>query len=266
MKEKLFKIRKNESIYFHGKYLHLSFIHYFQEMEAPLVIPKYINGKKIVVVNDVGYMNVLLSNGIFIAKTAPLKIEKTKEKSGIVLYQLTLFEVNTGTEKDVIIVIPQQFSGSIRLAQSTYEEAEGPVVVWEASTPEEITFKDEINTFLSFWMRPIQTNNSFGSIPEIKTLGASTLLKWPWKEGTNLEYFNIFSPQEHLHQIRLGAGYFSLERNLVGSSLQLCSHTGKTVSAILSARESKKRKRVKAVEDQTEQQTEEGKGEEIDLR
>jgi len=219
-------------------------------MEASLTVPKYINGKKVVVVNDISYMNVLLSNGIFIAKTSPLKIEKTKEKSGIILYQLTLFEVNTATEKDVVVVIPQRYSDSIRLAQSTYEEAEGPVVIWETSDPEEMLLKEELNTFLSFWMRPIQQNNSFSGTPEIKPIGATTLLKWPWKEGVYEDYFATFDKEKQLHQIRLGAGYFSLERNQVGSSFQLCSHTAKTQSAVLAERESKKRKRAKVSEEQ----------------
>lgn len=221
-------------------------------METSLILPKYVNGKKIVVVNDVGYMNVLLSNGIFLAKTSPLKIEKTKEKSGIILYQLTLFEVNTQTEKDVIIVIPPQFSDSIRLAQSTYEDSEGPVVVWETSHPDEMQFKEELNTFLSFWMKPIQQNNSFSSVPEIKPISASTLLKWPWKDGTNHEYFSSFDKEKQLHQIRLGAGYFSLERNLVGSSLQLCSHTAKTQAAVAAEREQRKRKRSRVAEEKSE--------------
>ena len=213
-------------------------------MSSSLVVPKYISGKKLIIVNDVSYMNMLISNGMFVAKTTPLKIEKTKDKSGgIVLYQLTLQEVNTGLEKDVVIVLPQAYSSSVQLADSTVEEVEGKVAIWDPQTPEEEMYRSELNTLFRFWMNTIQQNNQFGSSPEIKFLSGATLLKWPWKQDTNEDYFSSFDSTKQLHQIRLGAGYYSMERNVVGFSLQLCSTPAKTIVALEEERESKKRKR-----------------------
>jgi hypothetical protein len=223
-------------------------------MSSSLTVPKYVSGKKLIIINDVSYMNMLISNGMFVAKTSPLKIEKTKDRTGgIILYQLTLQEVNTGLEKDVVIVVPPAYSSSIQLTESTLEDVEGKVAIWTPQSPDEELYRSELNTLFRFWMNTIQQNNQFGSIPEIKFLSGSTLLKWPWKQDTNEEYFSSFDPEKQLHQIRLGAGYYSMERNVVGFSLQLCSTPAKTFQALEEERATKKRKRVKKeVEEKTE--------------
>lgn len=206
-------------------------------------IPKIAVGTKYVTVNDPVWLSTLFANHLYAPVITPLKVER----GGVVMYNLQVRDLNTDKVLDVIFNCPEGISHSVKLASARQDEP-GLVVEWETSDVESKNFKDDINRCLEYWLSQIQTANSFGQVPSIRYLEQTTLLKWPWKTGSNEDYFKKFSPDQHTHQFKLGVGYFNQEYAQCGVSLQLSSYPGKTKAVIESMRASRRAKRPRTEE------------------
>lgn len=210
-----------------------------------VVIPKIVLGTKYVTVNDPIWLSTLFANHLFAPVITPLKVEK----GGVVMYNLQVRDLNTDKVLDVIFNCPEEISHSVKLATGREDEP-GLVAEWEAYDSESKAFKDDVNKCLEYWLSQIQTANSFGQVPTIRYLERNTKLKWPWKTGSNEEYFNKFIPEQHTHQFKLGVGYFNQEYSQCGVSLQLSSYPGRTKAVIESMRNTRRAKRPRTEETQ----------------
>lgn len=204
------------------------------------VKPRIYLGSKALTVYDPAWFVTCLGNHIFDPVITPLKVDK----EGVLMYVLQARDNNSGKCLDVQWELPETISNSIKLQSSTHDESaeEGLDAVWECNDSESNAYKTDVNRCLDFWLKQIQQANTFGEQPEIKYLPQLCKLKWPWKSGSNEDYFKKFRTQDHTHIIRLGVGYFTSEYGIVGASVQLSSYPGKSLSAIS---ESKTRKRKK---------------------
>lgn len=209
-------------------------------MSSTVVLPKISIGTKNVIVNDPVWLSSLFANHMFAPVITPLKIER----GGVVMYNLQVRDLNTDKVMDVIFSCPERLSHTVKLASSS--EGSGDLVAeWETNDIDSKTFKDDINRCLEFWLLQIQQASSFGQVPKIRSLQAVTKLKWPWKTGSNEDYFRKFRPETHTHQFKLGVGYFNQEYDEVGVSLQLSSYPGSTLAVIEEARQRKRGKRTR---------------------
>lgn len=215
-------------------------------------IPKIAVGTKYVTVNDPLWLSTLFANHLYIPVITPMKVER----GGVIMYNLQVRDLNTDKVLDVIFNCPESITHTVKLASSRADEP-GLVVEWETLDSESKTFKDDINKCLEYWLRQIQTANSFGVVPEIRYLTPVTYLKWPWKTGSNEEYFQRFVPSECTHQFKLGVGYFNQEYVQCGVSLQLSSYPGKTKAVLESMRVSNRRGKRPRTQDSTEEKSEE---------
>lgn len=218
-----------------------------------LSIPKIVLGTKYVTVNDPIWLSTLFANHLFAPVITPMKVER----GGVVMYNLQVKDLNTDKVLDVIFNCPESISHSVKLA-SSQGEAGGLVAEWESSDAESKAFKDDVNRCLEHWLSQIQTANSFGQIPTIRYLEHSTKLKWPWKSGSNEDYFKKFVPEQHTHQFKLGVGYFNQEYAVCGVSLQLSSYPGRTRAVIEASRVGARRGKRARTEEKDESQPESG--------
>lgn len=217
--------------------------------------PKFTSSKSGIFVNDPEFLSRLIEGKVYIPKITPLKIEKTQERGGVVMYQLTLEEVNTGLEKEVHFMLPEAFSDSVSLSPLEYDEepscdfpegkAKPRFFTWRTSSPEEQAYKEMLNRCLLRWAQAIQANNNYGEPPTIHLLEDATTLKWPWHSMSHEQYDLVFDKELHRHQIGVGAGWYSLERNVVGISLRIGSNYGRTLKGQEQENLKKKRKRSK---------------------
>jgi len=222
-------------------------------MSDSVRIPKVLLGTKYLTVNDPIWLATLFANHLYEPVITPLKIER----GGVVMYSLQVRDLNTGKVLDVIFQCPEQMSHTVKLATSM--EDEGLLVAeWETNDMESKTFKDDVNRCLEYWLSQIQTANSFGQVPNVRLLQAVTKLKWPWKTGSNEEYFKKFRQELHTHQFKLGVGYYNQEFNECGVSLQLSSYPGKTLAVLdgMKAARRTKRSRVEASDEDAPQSAE----------
>jgi hypothetical protein len=210
--------------------------------------PKIVLGTKYVTVNDPIWLHTLFANHLFSPVITPMKVER----GGVVMYNLQVRDLNTDKVLDVIFNCPESISHSVKLASSQGEEA-GLVAEWESSDAESKAFKDDVNRCLQYWLSQIQTANSFGQVPTVRYL-EHTKLKWPWKTGSNEDYFKKFIPEQHTHQFKLGVGYFNQEYAVCGVSLQLSSYPGRTKAVIEASRVSARRGKRARTEDTQEGQ------------
>jgi len=216
--------------------------------------PKILVGTKYVTVNDPLWLSTLFANHLYEPVIVPLKVER----GGVVMYHLMVRDLNTGKTLDVNFSCPERLTPTVKLATSSEED--GVLVAeWETNDLDSKTFKDDVNKCLEFWLKQIQTANSFGQVPTVRLLQQSTKLKWPWKTGSNEDYFRKFRPEQHTHQFKLGVGYYNQEYNECGVSLQLSSYPGKTVSVLTEQRSQRrgKRSRTEAAIDASEKVLEE---------
>lgn len=207
--------------------------------------PRMYLGSKSVTIYDPAWFVTCFANHIYDPIITPLKVDK----EGVLMYILQARDNNTGKALDVQWELPESISNTVKLQSSDrMESADGLDAVWETSDQESNAFKADVNRCLEFWLKQIQQANTFGEKPEIRMLGISAPLKWPWKTGTNEDYFKKFRATDHCHIIRLGVGYFRSESAVVGAAVQLSSFPGKTLSAIAETK-NKKRKKPEPVED-----------------
>lgn len=225
-----------------------------------LSIPKIVIGTKYVTVNDPLWLSTLFANHLYSPVITPLKVER----GGVIMYTLQVRDLNTDKVLDVIFNCPESISHTVKLASGSETEP-GLVAEWETLDAESKAYKDDINKCLQYWLSQIQSANSFGQVPVIKYLEGVTKLKWPWKSGSNEEYFRKFIPEQHTHQFRLGVGYFNQEYVNCGVTLQLSSYPGKTKSVLESMRNVPRRSKRARVEEVDESKTVEVEVEESSL-
>jgi hypothetical protein len=233
----------------------------------PPLVPKFTSSKSGIYVNDPEFLCRLIDGEVYLPKITPLKIEKTQERGGVIMYQLSLEEVNTGLEKEVHFVLPEAFSDSIVLDPPDEEtstelirhnDESKRLFTWTTSSPEEAAYKELLNNCLMRWGRAIQANNNYGELPSIQLLVDKTKLKWPWRTMTHQEYADSFIKEFHRHQIGVGPGFYSLERNIVGISLRIGSNFGRTLKGQEEELLKKKRKRGKDAAPEPSEMKEEG--------
>lgn len=206
-----------------------------------ITLPKISIGTKNVIVNEPAWLSSLFANHMFAPVITPLKIER----GGVVMYSLQVRDLNTDRTMDVVFACPERLSHTVKLASSMENNGE-LVAEWETNDIDSKTFKDDINRCLEYWLTQIQQASSFGNIPKIRSLQAVTKLKWPWKSGSNEDYFKKFRPETHTHQFKLGVGYYNQEYDEVGVTLQLSSYPGNTLAVIEESRQRKRAKRARA--------------------
>lgn len=203
-------------------------------------LPKILVGTKYVTVNEPLWLASLFANHFYEPVITPLKVER----GGVVMYNLQVRDMNSSKVLDVIFSCPERLSHTVKLASS--QEGEDTLVAeWETNDADSKTFKDDINQCLEYWLKQIQTANSFGQAPTIRSLQQTTRLKWPWKTGSNEDYFRKFRPESHTHQFKLGVGYYNREYNECGVSLQLSSYPGKTLAVIDEMKQNRRTKRAR---------------------
>jgi hypothetical protein len=202
--------------------------------------PRIYVGSKAVTVYDPAWFVTCLGNHIYDPVITPLKVDK----EGVLMYVLQIRDNNSGKCLDVQWELPESISNSIKLQPSVKEESseDGLDAVWECNDSESNSYKTDVNRCLDFWLKQIQQANTFGEQPEIKYLPTVCKLKWPWKTGSNEEYFKKFRHSDHTHIIRLGVGYFTHEYGIVAASVQLSSYPGKSQAAISEAKSRKRKK------------------------
>lgn len=207
--------------------------------------PKFYLGSKAITIYDPAWFLTCFANHIYDPVITPLKVDK----EGVLLYLLQIRDNNTGKSLDVQWELPESISNSVKLQSSSSDGTDEDLeAVWETNDAESNSYKADVNRCLEFWLKQIQQANTFGEAPEIRFLGMTTTLKWPWKTSSNETYFRQFRASDHTHIIRLGVGYFQSENSVVGVSLQLTSYPGKSKSAVLAAK-SRKRKKVETTEE-----------------
>lgn len=215
------------------------------ESNKKFVKPRFYLGSKAVTIYDPAWFLTCFANHIYDPIITPLKVDK----EGVLLYLLQIRDNNTGKSLDVQWELPESISNSVKLqSSSNITEEESLEAVWETNDAESNAYKADVNRCLEFWLKQIQQANSFGESPEIRFLGMTTSLKWPWKNTSNESYFRQFRSSDHTHIIRLGVGYFQSENRVVGVSLQLSSYPGKSRNAVLASK-SRKRKKAEISED-----------------
>jgi hypothetical protein len=210
-----------------------------------VTIPRIAIGTKYVTVNDPIWLSTLFANHLYAPVITPLKVER----GGVIMYNLQVRDLNTDKVMDVIFNCPESITHTVKLA-SGREEEPGLVAEWETLDAESKAYKEDINKCLEYWLSQIQTANSFGQVPSIRYLENVTKLKWPWKSGSNEEYFKKFIPEQHTHQFKVGVGYFNQEYAQCGVSLQLSSYPGKTKGVLESMRANRRNKRARTEESQ----------------
>jgi hypothetical protein len=210
-----------------------------------LSIPRIVIGTKYVTVNDPIWLSTLFANHLYAPVITPLKVER----GGVIMYSLQVRDLNTDKIMDVIFNCPESISHTVKLA-SGREDEPGLVAEWETLDAESKAFKDDVNKCLEYWLGQIQTANSFGQVPTVRYLDSVTKLKWPWKSGSNEDYFKKFLPEQHTHQFKVGVGYFNQEYAQCGVSLQLSSYPGKTKAVLEMMRSNRRMKRPRVEESQ----------------
>lgn len=210
-----------------------------------LSIPRIVIGTKYVTVNDPIWLSTLFANHLYAPVITPLKVER----GGVIMYSLQVRDLNTDKIMDVIFNCPESISHTVKLA-SGREDEPGLVAEWETLDAESKAFKDDVNKCLEYWLSQIQTANSFGQVPSVRYLDSVTKLKWPWKSGSNEDYFKKFLPEQHTHQFKVGVGYFNQEYAQCGVSLQLSSYPGKTKAVLEMMRSNRRMKRPRVEESQ----------------
>lgn len=205
-------------------------------------MPKVYVGPKLLTVYDPAWLVSLFSNGSFQPMITTMKIDR----EGVVFYKLQVRDLNTSKVLDVQFVLPEELTSTVHLSVPSSEySTESFEAVWDTQSEAADAFKSVINQSLEFWLKQIQTANSFDKVPEIKLLYSSCVLKWPWKNNSNEEYFRKFRIADQLHKFNLGIGYYNQEKNSCGVTLQLSLYPGKTASAIEASQASRKRRRTK---------------------
>lgn len=209
--------------------------------------PRFYVGSKAITIYDPAWFLTCFANHIFDPVITPMKVDK----EGVLLYILQIRDNNTGKNLDVQWELPESISSSVKLQSDDNDELEA---VWETNDQESNNFKADVNRCLEFWLKQIQQANTFGETPEIRFLGMTTVLKWPWKTSSNESYFKKFKSTDNTHVIRLGVGYIQSEYQIIGASMQLSSYTGNTVAAVQAKSASRKRKKAETsdgVEDES---------------
>lgn len=201
--------------------------------------PRYYIGSKAITIYDPSWFVTCLANHLFDPIILPLKVDK----EGVLMYVLQARDNNSGKALDIQWELPESISNSIKLQAGNKQEGEDELdAVWESNDAESNVYKADVNRCLEFWLNQIQQANTFGEKPEIKFLPQICKLKWPWKSGTNEDYFKKFRASDHTHIVRLGVGYFTSEYGVVGASMQLSSYPGKSLSVLTEARSRKRKK------------------------
>lgn len=198
--------------------------------------PRIYIGSKSITVYEPSWFVSCFANHIFDPIITPLKVDK----EGVLFYLLQVRDNNTGKQLDVQWELSESISNSVRL--QTNEES-GFDAVWESTDQESNNYKADVNRCLEFWLKQIQHANTFGEAPEIRFLGNSTKLKWPWKSASNESYFKNFRSASNTHILKLGVGYFQSATQIAGASMQLSSYPGKTIAALDEMKSSRKRKK-----------------------
>jgi len=202
--------------------------------------PRLFLGSKAVTIYDPAWFVTCFANHIFDPIITPLKVDK----EGVLMYILQVRDNNTGKALDVQWELPETISNSVKLQPSDRDDTTDALdAVWETNDVESNAFKADVNRCLEYWLKQIQQANTFGEKPEIRLLGMTSALKWPWKTGTNEDYFKRFRVSDHTHIIRLGVGYYRSENGVVGAAIQLSSYPGKSASVVTEMK-SRKRKKV----------------------
>lgn len=235
----------NENIFMDDIFALNSLFFVLKQKMSKSVKPRIYLGSKALTVYDPAWFVICLGNHLFDPVITPLKVDK----EGVLMYVLQARDNNTGKCLDVQWELPETISNSIKLQPSSSEQLsdDGLDAVWECNDSESNNYKADVNRCLEYWLKQIQQANTFGEQPEIKYLPLVTKLKWPWKSGSNEDYFKKFRSSDHTHIIRLGVGYFTSEYGVVGASVQLSSYPGKSVAS-LSESKSRKRKKAEVVE------------------
>lgn len=207
--------------------------------------PRIYLGSKAITIYDPAWFVTCFANHIFDPIITPLKVDK----EGVLMYILQVRDNNTGKALDIQWELPESISNTVKLQSSDRADSSDALdAVWETSDQESNAFKADVNRCLEFWLKQIQQANTFGEKPEIRMLGIAAPLKWPWKTGTNEDYFKKFRATDHCHVIRLGVGYYRSENSVVGAAIQLSSFPGKSIAAI-SEMKNRKRKKPEPIEE-----------------
>lgn len=204
-----------------------------------LNLPKYSAGTKNVTIRDPVFFRGLLDN-LYSPHIKPLKIAK----DDVVMYTLQVRDNSNGRILDVALELPQSMTNTIKLTTSENGEA-GLIPTWETNDSTSDQFKQDFNTLLHYWLAKIQVACPFheNGVPTIFNLQTQCELKWPWKNTSSSDYFSKFKPESNVHVLRLGVAYYNPEKNFIGVTLQLSSYPGKTLSAVNTARQTRKRAR-----------------------
>lgn len=204
-----------------------------------LTLPRYTAGTKIVTIRDPVFFRSLIDT-LYSPHIKPLKIAK----DDVVMYTLQLRDNSNGRILDVALELPQSMTNTIKLTTSDSGET-GLVPNWETNDSLSEQFKQDFNTLLHYWLSKIQVACPFheNGVPTIYTLQQQCELKWPWKNSSSSDYFSKFKPESHVHVLRLGVAYYNPDKNYIGVTLQLGSYPGKTISAVNTIRQSRKRTR-----------------------
>jgi hypothetical protein len=201
-------------------------------------------GPKTLTVYDPSWLVFLFGNHLYQPVTSPMKIDR----EGVVFYKLQVKDMNTNKILDVHFVLPEELSSTVYLITPDYKGKNEMEAVWDTVSDSAVAYKDAVNQALDYWLKQIQTANTFDKTPEIGLLPPCSNLKWPWKNHSNEEYFRDFNPTFQLHKFNLGIGYYNQEKNFCGVSLQLSLYSGKTGAAIEAEKVSKKRRRIQREE------------------
>lgn len=209
--------------------------------------PRIYLGSKAITIYDPAWFVTCFANHIFDPIITPLKVDK----EGVLMYILQVRDNNTGKALDIQWELPESISNTVKLQSSDRADSGDSLdAVWETTCQESNAYKADVNRCLEFWLKQIQQANTFGEKPEIRMLGIAAPLKWPWKTGTNEDYFKKFRSSDHCHVIRLGVGYYRSENSVVGAAIQLSSFPGKSTAAIAEMK-SRKRKKPEPLEEAT---------------
>lgn len=204
---------------------------------------KIIIGSKNLIVKDPAWLSRLFASGMMLPLVEHFKVEK----ENLVMFLLKVHDINTNKKFEVIFEIPTEESETVYLGdgKNFTSQADEKVAIWDTITLGG-QFKEGVNECLRYWLDIMVSSCRLGGDEiSINDLTSRTYLKWPWKKGTNEEYFESFDSLRAVHQIRLGVGYFNQTTRTVGVTLQLSQYPGKTKLAVSEEQDLKRRKRAR---------------------